>query len=92
MRVNIEHIVELKEQLKAFNELKLEDVELFEDGKKIEIGQPYIKNAKIEFKVLADTKGKKVVSYKYKRRKSSRTKIGHRQKFTKLKIEDIKLS
>ncbi|MEE8359609.1 MAG: 50S ribosomal protein L21, partial [Candidatus Omnitrophota bacterium] len=69
--------------------IKLDKVLMYADGKKVEIGQPYLKNVKVSCEVVANIKAKKVISYKYRRRKSSRTKIGHRQKLTKLKVMDI---
>jgi large subunit ribosomal protein L21 len=71
--------------------VKLDKVLLYADGKKIEIGAPYLKNAKVSCEVLANIRGRKSVSFKYKRRKKSRTKIGHRQYLTKLKVQDIKI-
>jgi large subunit ribosomal protein L21 len=62
-----------------------------EDGK-IEVGQPYIKGASVKAEILCQTKADKVVSYKYRRRKASHTKKGHRQKLTRVKIEEIKIS
>ncbi len=72
--------------------LKLDKVLLYSDGKKVEIGKPYLKNVKVSCEVLANIRGKKSVSFKYKRRKSSRRKIGHRQELTKLKVKEISIS
>jgi len=60
-------------------------------GKKIYIGTPYIKKAKVACSVLSNEKSEKVVSFKYRRRKSSKTKKGHRQQYTRLKVNDIVL-
>ena len=76
----------------AGKSVKLEKVLLYSDGKKVEIGRPYLKNVKVGCEVIGDLKGKKVVSFKYKRRKSSRRKIGHRQQYTRLKVKEITLS
>jgi large subunit ribosomal protein L21 len=69
--------------------VKLDKVLLYADGKKTEIGTPYIKGAKVTCEVVGLIRGRKSVSFKYKRRKSSRTKIGHRQSYTKVKIKEI---
>ena len=53
------------------------------------IGQPYIKGAKVTADVVGEEKGKKVTMLKYRRRKSSRRKKGHRQIYTKVKIDKI---
>jgi len=69
--------------------VKLDKVLLYADSKKIEIGAPYLKNVKVACEIVADTKGKKVISFKYKRRKDSRKTIGHRQKYSKIKVTEI---
>lgn len=60
-------------------------------GKKIYIGTPYIKKAKVACSVVSNEKADKIVSFKYRRRKSSKTKKGHRQQYTRLKVDDIVL-
>ncbi len=59
------------------------------DNDKVEVGTPYVKGAKVSASILGQTRGPKVISFKYRRRKSSREKIGHRQDLTKIKITDI---
>lgn len=54
------------------------------------IGRPYIENAEISAKVIGEIKGKKVIAYKYKRRKGYHRKVGHREKYTRIEIESIK--
>ena len=71
--------------------VKLDKVLLYSDGKKVEIGRPYLKNVKLVCDVLADVKTKKTISFKYKRRKDSRRKKGHRQGLTRLKVKEIKI-
>ncbi len=55
-----------------------------------QIGKPYLKNVKIEAEVLGEEKAKKVIIFKYKRRKGYHRKKGHRQIYTLLKILKIK--
>lgn len=55
----------------------------------IKIGTPYVSGAKVIAEVLGEEKGEKVIVFKYRRRKSSKTKKGHRQIYTKVKIEKI---
>lgn len=56
------------------------------------IGQPYIKGAYVECDVLGDKRGKKVLSFKYRQRKSSQSRRGHRQDLTELRVKKIHLS
>lgn len=58
-------------------------------GEEIKIGTPVVSRAKVEAKVLANGKGKKVITYKYKAKKNERTKKGHRQPFTLVEITNI---
>ncbi|NLW22228.1 MAG: 50S ribosomal protein L21 [Tissierellia bacterium] len=53
------------------------------------VGKPYIENAKVEATVLEHGKARKIVLFKYKPKKNYRKKQGHRQPYTKLKIEKI---
>ena len=53
------------------------------------IGTPVVAGAKVEGKVLAQVKSKKIVVYKYKAKKNERKKQGHRQPYTKVEITAI---
>lgn len=53
------------------------------------IGTPVVEGAKVEGKVLAQVKSKKIVVYKYKAKKNERKKQGHRQPYTKIEITAI---
>lgn len=68
------------------------NVILVSDGKKVEVGTPYVKGAKVEGKVIAHGKAKKIIVFKYKAKKNYRRKQGHRQPFTKVEITSIKLA
>ncbi len=57
----------------------------------VKIGAPYVDNANVSASVIGDGKAKKVIIYKYKSKKGFHKKKGHRQPFTKLKIENISL-
>ncbi len=67
-----------------------DNVVLVSDGEKIEIGAPYVKGFKVEGKVVAHGKGKKIIVFKYKPKKNYRRKQGHRQPYTKVEITSIK--
>ncbi|AEA33269.1 50S ribosomal protein L21 [Hippea maritima] len=53
------------------------------------VGAPYVENAKVEAKVIRTAKAKKVIVFKFKRRKGYKRKKGHRQYFTEVKITKI---
>ena len=56
----------------------------------LKTGDPYVKGAKVEAKVLKNGKQKKIIVFTYKRRKNQKRKLGHRQPYTKIQIEAIK--
>lgn len=55
----------------------------------VKVGTPVVSGAKVEAKVLGQTKGKKVIVFKYKSKKGYRNKNGHRQPYTKVEIASI---
>jgi large subunit ribosomal protein L21 len=69
--------------------VEFKDVLFLREENSSKIGTPHLK-CSVEGVVLGDVKDKKVVVYKYKRRKNYRRKQGHRQKYTTVKITEIK--
>jgi large subunit ribosomal protein L21 len=59
-------------------------------GDKLQIGKPLIAGAKVTAEIVAQDRAKKIIVYKYRRRKNYRRKAGHRQPFTELKVTAIK--
>lgn len=58
----------------------------------IKVGKPTVENVKIKAEVIdKEVKGKKIIVFKWKRRKGYKRKKGHRQKFTKIKILSIEM-
>ncbi len=73
----------------AGEEVDLENVLLIADDDKVTVGTPYISGAVVQAKVVAQTKGPKVIIFKYKPKKRYRVKSGHRQQYTLLEIQSI---
>ncbi len=69
--------------------IEFRDVLYFNDGKKVTVGTPTITKAVIQAEVVDQIRGPKVVSYKYKKRKNYRKKVGHRQFYTRVKITGV---
>src|SRR5262249_28257710 len=65
------------------------DVLMFVDGKNVTYGNPLISGAKVTAEVLEQRRDKKVVAFKYKRRKGYHRTVGHRRKLTRVKIKNI---
>ena len=59
-----------------------------EDGT-LSVGTPVVEGAKVVGKVLKNGKGKKIVVFKYRPKKDSKSMRGHRQPYTKVQIEKI---
>lgn len=76
---------------KTKKEVTFDDVLLSVDKKDVNIGQPTVKGVKVKAEVLGSLRGKKIVTYKYKRRKSYHRTIGHRQDLVRLRIKEIVL-
>ncbi len=57
----------------------------------MKVGKPYVKNAVVTGKVLKNGKGKKITVFTYKPKKGSARKLGHRQPYTKVQIENIEI-
>jgi len=74
---------------KEGEEVIFEDILLLEKRKKVEIGTPKIKGARVIGKVVKQGKGEKVIIFKYKPKKRYKVKKGHRQPFTEVEIETI---
>ena len=58
-------------------------------GETLKVGTPVVEGAKVTAKVVAQGKAKKVIGFKYKRKKDYRRKNRHRQPYTKIQIEKI---
>ncbi len=67
------------------------EVLMISDGKKLVAGTPTVKGAEVTAEVLSHGKGDKIVVFKYKPKKNERKKQGHRQPWTEIKIESIKM-
>jgi large subunit ribosomal protein L21 len=65
------------------------EVLMFADGKDVTRGSPLISGAKVTAEVLEQRKDKKVIAFKYKRRKGYHRTVGHRRKLTRVKIKSI---
>jgi len=65
------------------------DVLMFADGKNVTHGDPLVSGAKVTAEVVEQRKDKKVIAFKYKRRKGYHRTVGHRRKLTRVKIKSI---
>ena len=75
----------------AGKEYRFEKVLLIAGDGNVQIGTPTVEKAAVIGKIIKEDKDPKVITFKYKRRKNYRWKMGHRQQVTVVKIEDIKV-
>ncbi|MBZ9578482.1 50S ribosomal protein L21 [Patescibacteria group bacterium] len=78
-----------KIDVKEGKEITFKEVLLLEKQKKLEIGTPLVKGAKVIGKVVSHGKGKKIIVFKYKPKTRYKVKKGHRQLFTEVEITKI---
>ncbi len=69
--------------------VSFDQVLLIDNDGKVQLGKPTLANASVNATVLGHQKGDKVIVFKKKRRKGYKKKNGHRQRFTKIKIDGI---
>jgi large subunit ribosomal protein L21 len=67
-----------------------DEVLLTSDGTTVRAGTPLVPNASVQAEVVGEAKGVKLSIFKFKRRKNYRRKTGHRQRYTDVRITDVK--
>ena len=91
-RVQLDTLIDI-EKLDApvGEEVTLSEILAIGDGKgNVKIGTPYLENVAVIGKIVQQDKDKKIVVFKSKRRKGYKRKLGHRQRFTRLRITEIR--
>ena len=74
---------------KEKDKITIDKVLLIKDKDNISLGQPYVKNAKIELEVVSHKRDKKIIVYKMRPKKKTRRKMGHRQELTTVMVKSI---
>ena len=69
--------------------VSFEKVLMFFDGEKVRVGAPLLDGISVSGHIIEQNKAKKILVFKYKRRKRYRRKQGHRQPYTAVKIDSI---
>ncbi len=72
------------------SEISFDDVLMYSDGETVTVGQPKVENVTVSGHIVAQGKSKKIIVFKYKRRKRYRRKQRHRQHYTAIQIDSIK--
>src|SRR5690554_7946819 len=69
--------------------VEFENVLMLSDGEKVTIGAPFVAGGKVTAEVVTHGRGDKIKIVKFRRRKHSRTQMGHRQWYTEVKITSV---
>ncbi len=72
-------------------EIEFKDVLMYSDGENVTLGEPAIDAAVVKGHIVDQGKGKKIIVFKFKRRKGYRRFKGHRQHYTAVKIDSIQI-
>jgi large subunit ribosomal protein L21 len=80
---------DLKKAAKPGDKLVFDEVLLIGNEGTVSIGKPLLKGAQVTAEVIAETKGPRVIAFRFKRRKNVRRKRGHRERYTQVKITGI---
>jgi len=76
---------------KEKDKITLDKVLLLKDKDSINLGKPYVKDAKIELEVVSHKRDKKILVYKMRPKKKTRRKMGHRQELTRVMVKSISI-
>ncbi len=71
--------------------ISFDKILMFSDGENVSVGTPILEDVAVSGHIVEQGKAKKIIVFKYKRRKRYRRKQGHRQQFTAVKINSIKI-
>ncbi len=77
---------------KEKDKITIDKILLIKDKDNISLGQPYVKNAKIELEVVSHKRDKKIIVYKMRPKKKTRRKMGHRQELTRVMVKSISIA
>lgn len=89
-QVQVGDRIEVEKLESPIGEKVLFPVLLVHEGGDVKVGRPLLAGGEVTGEVVAQKKGRKLISYTYRRRKGSERKVGHRQPLTVVKITDIK--
>lgn len=81
--------IDLIEEAAPGSQIELGEVLLIGDGESIKVGAPVVSGAKVRAEVLRESKGEKIVIFRYRNKKRYRRRTGHRQRYTEIKISEI---
>ena len=88
-KVKTNEILKIEKLDNKKSKIEFKEILAYDDGKNLEIGSPTISGAKVEAEIIKNGKNRTILIFKKRRRKNSRRKNGHRQKYSLIKINKI---
>ena len=82
-------LLDLIEQAVPGSQIEIGEVLLVGDGDNVQVGSPTLAGARVRAEVLGETKGEKIVVFRYRNKKRYRRRTGHRQRYTQVQITEI---
>jgi large subunit ribosomal protein L21 len=73
-------------------EIEFDEVLLVRNDETVQVGTPLVTGAKVRARVMGMFKGKKIIVFRYRRKKRYRRRTGHRQQYTRVQIQEILVS
>ena len=84
--------IELLDVPEDAKQVVLDKVLFCREGDRLEVGAPFVKGATVVCNFLGEMRGKKTIAFRFRHRKNSKTKKGHRQDYLKLEVKEIVLA
>ena len=81
--------IEKLQDSKPNSKVEFNEILAYGDDKSIELGAPIVSGAKVEAELIENSKNRTILIFKKRRRHNSRRKNGHRQEFSKIRINKI---
>lgn len=88
-RVEKDDVIDIELITAQDGKVEFKNVLFINNGASVKMGAPYLSQSTVKAELISEVKGPKVVSFKYKKRKGYRRKVGHRQRYSRVKITDI---
>jgi large subunit ribosomal protein L21 len=71
------------------SQIELDEVLMVGGADEVKVGSPLVEGARIRAEVLDHVKGKKIIVFRYRNKKRYRRRTGHRQQYTRIKVNEI---
>ncbi|NJN67183.1 MAG: 50S ribosomal protein L21 [Chloroflexaceae bacterium] len=81
--------IALRDDAEKGSEIELDEVLLVGGTDEIKVGTPLVVGARVRLQVVGSVKGDKIIVFRYRKRKRYRRRTGHRQQYTRVRVDEI---